>query len=349
MSQLLERLGNYHREFVIAGFHADPVLPMSAQLSDALAAGAPNTFTFLKTANMLPMDATLKDLETSIVHKYIRNRCGHWSANKAAVVDALDRMLSEYLEQRGKCCPLVVDLLSGMNLSEELDGEDVESALIRIRVHRAGLGLKTFASLSNTSLIQHSVRDLLLFFVLEQCGDTVSNDRLKTARCQFLSSNLPTFLADNEISETLFLLSSHDGKSSRTCLDSLWCRSLQILGPCAAWYKGLGGVHVLISDSPVLNNALQHVLENILEFTSGALIPHLQQHICRYLYPLMCLLSASNAPFRVTADNFVSLVIIVALIRSVVKKQTVVEASHLIETIDQFLASLRRYLELPYP
>ncbi|PWV02141.1 putative Midasin [Trypanosoma cruzi] len=63
----------------------------------------------------------------------------------------------------------------------------------------------------------------------------------------------------------------------------------------------------------------------------------------------MCLLSASNAPFRVTADNFVSLVIIVALIRSVVKKQTVVEAGHLIETIDQFLASLRRYLELPYP
>ncbi|KAF5221371.1 hypothetical protein ECC02_005613 [Trypanosoma cruzi] len=349
MSQLLERLGNYHREFVIAGFYADSVLPMSPQLSDALAAGAPNTFTFLKTANMLPMDATLKDLEASIVHKYIRNRCGHWSANKAAVVDALDRMLSEYLEQRGKCCPLVVDLLSAMNLREELDGEDVESALIRIRVHRAGLGLKTFASLSNTSVIQHSVRDLLLFFVLEQCGDTVSNDRLKTARCQFLSSNLRTFLADNEISETLFLLSSYDGKSSRTCLDSLWCRSLQILGPCAAWYKGLGGVHVLISDSPVLNNALQHVLENILEFTSGALIPHLQQHICRYLYPLMCLLSASNAPFRVTADNFVSLVIIVALIRSVVKKQTVIEASHLIETIDQFLASLRRYLELPYP
>ncbi|RNF26020.1 MDN1, midasin-like protein [Trypanosoma conorhini] len=349
MVQVLDRLGNYHREFVIGGFHADSALPISAQLSDALAAGAPNTFTLIKTAAMLPMTATLNDVKAALLHKYIRNRCGHWLVNRTIVLEALDRMMSEDLEHCVKCSPLVMDLLSAMRLCEGEEEADMVSALVRIRVHRSGLGLKTFVSLSGTALVQHSLRDLLLFFLLEQPADTVASDVLSSARSRFLSSNLSPLLAEDEMRDALLLLSPQYGHTSSASLDSLWCLALQRLGPCAAWCKGVSGLHVLVSDSPVLNSAFQEVLRLTLEATSGILVPRLQQRICRYLFPLLQHLSASNPPFQVTADNFVSLVTHVALLRSVAKKQTVFEAGALLEAIDQFLASLRRYLDLPYP
>ncbi|RNF03864.1 MDN1, midasin-like protein [Trypanosoma rangeli] len=349
MVKVLDRLGNYHREFVIGGFHADSALPMSSQLSDALAAGAPNTFTLIKTAEMLPMDATLSDMKAALLHKYIRNRCGHWLVNKPVVLEALDHMMSEDLEHSARCYPLVTDLLSAMSLTEGAEETDVESALIRIRVHRSGLGLKTLVFLSNTSLIQHSLRDVLLFFLLEQCSDTVASDMLTSARWKFLSSILSTLPAEDEMREALLLLSPHYGQISPTSLESLWCRSMHKLGPCAAWCKSIGGSYILVSDSPVLNSAFQEVFRLTLEATSGILIPRLLQCICRYLFPLLQLLFVSNPPFQLTADNFVLLVTHVALIRSVAKKQTVFEAGALLEAIDQFLASLRRYLDLPYP
>ncbi|KEG15416.1 putative dynein heavy chain [Trypanosoma grayi] len=347
--ELLGKLTRYHREFVLRGFHADSTLPISAQLSDALAAGAPNMFTLVKTATMLTAEATLVDLKAALLHKYIQNRCGHWGVNKAEILDSLERLINEDPLELHRCFPAVIDLLGAMSLREAADGADVEAALIRIRVHRSGLALRTLATSScEAALAQHSVRDLALFFILEQCRDAIPSDTLTTASRQFVSSTMAALLSEGEMNDTLLLFSPHYNQSSAMPLDSLWCRSLEVLGPHAPWLKFLRGARPLISDSPVLNTAFHRVLTTLSEAVGTVSLPQLQQRIFRYLSPLMRLIHDSNSTFQVSRENFVALVTRVALLQSVAKKQTVFDAHDLVNTIDDFFASLRRYLDVPY-
>ncbi|KAH9601131.1 Midasin AAA lid domain 5 [Trypanosoma melophagium] len=349
-----DKLTRYHREFVLTGFHADSNLPLSPQLLDALAAGAPNMFTLLKTAAMLPPDATLEDLKSALLHKYIQNRSGHWSTKKAEILEALERIvMKEEVNERQSCFPPIMDLLSAMSLQKEVqeeeEDESMEAALIRIRVQRSGLALKTLLSKKDGSVFKYSPRDLSLFFLLEQCSDNISSEMLKSTRNQFISNSLSTILSENEISETLLLLSSDYNCNSSEYLETLWCRSQYVLGPHSTWIQMLRSARILISDSPILNTSFQRMLSTLLEVIEDVVSPQLQQRVWRYLNPLLLLLFPDlSSSFQVSANNFVPLVTNVALLRSVAKKQNIFDCSTLVNTMDEFLASLRRYLDLPY-
>lgn len=176
---LLARLLSYHHTFSSVGFHADSQQPGSAQLSDALSAGAPSVFTLLRTSSLLCPDSQVGDLQKLILHRYIHNRSGHWTSFKAELLELLHRTMesgadAENADASAAGCvsgirnaeevlqalqfqvlgaeeiscavPLVTTTAEEEGLSHTAPGEssaaDVALALVRRRVHRAALALR---------------------------------------------------------------------------------------------------------------------------------------------------------------------------------------------------------------
>ncbi|KPI85510.1 hypothetical protein ABL78_5430 [Leptomonas seymouri] len=173
--RLLSRLLNYHHTFVSVGFRADSQHPGSAQLSDALAAGAPSVFTLLRTSCLLRSDSQTSDLEKFIMHRYVQNRSGHWTGLKTELLDLLHRIVGSNADESAEefaalgwedvsdakevlralqlqvsseedtlyTLPQLTDAEEGETLATSgLPSTDVAVALVCRRVHRAALALR---------------------------------------------------------------------------------------------------------------------------------------------------------------------------------------------------------------
>ncbi|KPA75401.1 putative mitochondrial hypothetical protein [Leptomonas pyrrhocoris] len=172
--QLLSRLLSYHHTFASVGFHADSQHPGSAQLSDALSAGAPSVFTLLRTSCLLRSVSQIGDLEKLILHRYVQNRSGHWTGFKAELLELLRRTMESSPDESAEGdVSDAEDVLRVLQLqafveedklcttpstSAEPEGEafttprltsiDVAVSLVRRRVHRAAFALQQLLSRS---------------------------------------------------------------------------------------------------------------------------------------------------------------------------------------------------------
>ncbi|CBH08836.1 hypothetical protein, conserved [Trypanosoma brucei gambiense DAL972] len=349
----LEMLNRYHREFLRSLFSADSALPMSTQLSDALASGTPNTFTLVKTASMLSAASNLEDLKMFIRHKYIDNRCGHWNVRKDEVATNLDMLVAAGESDACRCFPSVADLLNALSVTGSSEGsgsalESVEEALVRIRVLRSGLALRAQLTAEGSHQKCHSLSDLVLYFVLDQCADGVLSHILFESRRQLLCWTIGDALSEQGMNDVLSLISLQPTTDAAAHLDSIWCSSAPVLGPHASSLKALRDANIFISDSPVVNNSFNRMLSAMGKVVEVLSSPSLQQRIFRLLGPLARLVCSSFPQYQINVDNYVSLLTNVLLIRSVIKKQLGSTADIFFGAVDEFLSSLRNYLGLPF-
>nr|CCC46379.1 conserved hypothetical protein, fragment [Trypanosoma vivax Y486] len=348
----LDSLCHYHRQFLVSDFYADCALSLSAKLSDATAAGAPNTFTLIKTAAMLQLDATPEDLKLCILHKYIQNRCGRGNLRKEELSENLTTTVKKLCE-KDNCYPSMNDLMDALCLSkrnhgEEYVAEDIETALTRAYVHQSGLALSTRIENAEKYVISHSISDLLLFYVLEQCDVCMISNTVINASKTFLSSALRNVFPEDGVAEMLLLLSPKPSQCPVSALEYSWCCSTQVLGEHAAALKLACSTRILVSESRNLNNSLNHMLSVILRATREITSARVQQCVLRYFAPLILSLYTPSPTLQITMENFVPLVTLVALVRSVVKKHRVPHANEVVGSVDDFLTSLRIYLGLSF-
>ena len=89
----------FHQHFVLETFAADSSQPGGARLSDAVAAGAPNLFTLLKVAAMLPVGAQTSEdlclgLRKILRQRYVCHRSGSWLMKKDKLLADVDTQVT---------------------------------------------------------------------------------------------------------------------------------------------------------------------------------------------------------------------------------------------------------------
>nr|CCC89279.1 unnamed protein product [Trypanosoma congolense IL3000] len=351
-TEQIDLLARYHREFLRSVFGADTASPMSVQLSDALAAGTPNTFTLVKTGAMLRAESNQEDLKACIRHKYIDNRCGHWSIHKDGVLERMDEFLNGDRRAPHEPLPTLTNLMRALSL-EAVDEEDalpsrgLEAALVRIRVLRSGLALKT--QMENTAGVVpcHSTFDLLLYFVLDQGTDSISSDALVESRRQFLHQTMRDVLSEEEMNDIISLVYPPSVALKVSYLDSLWCSSAQVLALHANSLRALCDGNVFISDSPALNRSFNHVLHVVAEALKEPTSAYLQQQLHRFIGPLVSLVVSSVPRYQINSDNYVSLLTKMTLVRSVFRKKAPASTG-VPAAVDDFFTLLCGYLGFPF-
>ncbi|GET88084.1 hypothetical protein, conserved [Leishmania tarentolae] len=387
---LLSRLLRYHHTFVSVGFHADSQHTGTAQLSDALSAGAPSVFTLLRTSCLLQPSSLIGDLERLILHRYIHNRTGHWASFKPELLELLRRIMDgDTVENDTRSCATeAVEVLCALQLDsrgeEVLDRaaaatEDEEAAtasdlvtraLVRCRVGRASLALQRLLSESTnatehdmkdagewlkpkekrTLANRHRLEDLVLCFVLEQCGDSVPLHAVTETRRLWISHRLPAELAQRALSlvRTVFCASE--------MLEGLYARAVLLLGPHADALMSLWGSQMQVASSTLVNNALVHlcgVLRAVLASENVTTVPPATlQQLLRFAAPFARLVvKHANEESGVHTENYIPLVTYTALMCKTASKMNsrMLHAMTLVDASTSFLDSLQQHLSLPFP
>ncbi|KAG5506394.1 hypothetical protein JKF63_05897 [Porcisia hertigi] len=388
---LLSRLLRYHHTFVSVGFRADSKRARSAQLSDALSAGAPSVFTLLRTSCLLRPSSLPSDLRRLILHRYIQNRSGHWATFKPELLELLDRtmdgdakedIISSYTDEAAEVLhALWLDSPSDESVENEENtiatttttSNPVARSLVSRRVGRAALALQRLLSKSvsltdqNVKHVTESVKreeksqqhtfadhpwleDLVLWFVLEQCSDSVPLSALTEMRRLWISRRLPVELAQRALP-----LVKTDFCSSEM-LTGLYTRAVLLLGPHADVFAVLWRSQMQVTSSTLVNKALVHlcgVLQTALASHNATTVPlGTFQQLLRLAAPFAQLVvQHAGEEYSLHTDNYIPLVTYTALMCKAASKMNppTPHAVALVQAGTSFLESLQQHLSLPFP
>ncbi|KAK7202204.1 Midasin [Novymonas esmeraldas] len=385
-AHLLSRLVRYHHTFVSVGFHADTQHAGSAQLSDALSAGAPSLFTLLRTSRLLLPSSRTSDLERLILHRYIRNRSGHWASFKSELLELLRRVMDgDAGEGEGATGDSeAADVLRALQLEDgdvrrgagRAAGDEaavsaadsVAEALVQRRVRRAALALQGHLSksagaalvdvkaeeakppLSTTAARDHRLEDLLLCFVLDQCSDSVPVDAVTEARRSWLAQHLPADVAQRALPVVRTDL------CAPAMLEGLYVRANLLLGPNAGALTALWSSRTQVASSALVNSAVAQLCEALQAVLAGhhatATPPAVSQRLLRLAAPFARLVvQHGDEDHGVHTDNYIPLVTFTALLcRAAAKVDPPTQhAAALAHAGARFLDALQQHLDLPFP
>ncbi|CBZ26594.1 conserved hypothetical protein [Leishmania mexicana MHOM/GT/2001/U1103] len=387
--RLLWRLLRYHQTFVSVGFHADSQRTGTALLSDALSAGAPSVFTLLRTSCLLRPSSLIADLERLILHRYIHNRTGHWASFKPELLELLRRIMDGDMEENDTAafadeamevlCALRLDGRDDEMFDRAAATEDEEAAtasdpvaraLVCRRVGRSALALQRLLSESasatehdikdaaeaakqnekRTLANRHRLEDLVLWFVLEQCSDSVPLHAVTETRRLWISHRLPAELAQRVLSVV------RTDFCSPEMLAGLYTRAVLLLGPHTDALTALWGSQMQVASSTLVNNALVHlcgVLQAAFASHNATPVPPATfQQLLRLAAPFARLVvQHANEEYGVHTDNYIPLVTYTALVCKAASKMnpSMPHAMTLAHAATSFLDSLQQHLGLPFP
>ncbi|CAG9573097.1 conserved hypothetical protein [Leishmania major strain Friedlin] len=386
--RLLSRLLRYHQTFVSVGFHADSKQTGTAQLSDALSAGAPSVFTLLRTSCLLRPSSLVGDLERLILHRYIHNRSGHWASFKPELLELLRRIMDGDIKENDTAAfaEEAMELLWALRLDGRGDemfdraaaAEDEEAAtasdpvarvLVCRRVGRAALALQRLLSESASATEHdmkdaaeaakqekrtltncHRLEDLVLCFILEQCSDSVPLHAVTETRRLWISHHLPAELAQRALSLV------RTGFCSPEMLAGLYTCAVLLLGPHADALTALRGSRMQVVSSTLVNNALVHLCSVLqaafASYNATPVPPATFQQLLRLAAPFARLVvQLANEEYGVHTDNYIPLVTYTALVCKAVSKMNppMPHAMALVHAATSFLDSLQQHLGLPFP
>lgn len=347
--QVMSKLAAYHQRFVQEAFHADPSRPLMAQLPDALASGAPNLFTLLRTASMLGPSASVADLERAVLHRYLDNRSGHWRYMKEELLAMLTEILQDPFAASTRAA-VVADSIAAMQLHASASGEEeacpsLALSLARCRVARLSLALRKLTALSSQVETPAerlpSLLDVALLFVLDQCSDSTPLAEVALLRREALLQCVPN-------SSHAAVHSLVDAKYAMPgMLPHLYCRATITFGPHAHRLALLPMMRLQVSDSTLVNSCVGQVLEAVQRCLEHAMVPDVLQHLLGGVVPFLRELSTRTA---IDAENYVSLATRAIVLRDTAQQlPSLGGASELMSTLHGFLTTLRRYLDLPFP
>ncbi|KAG5502578.1 hypothetical protein JIQ42_05647 [Leishmania sp. Namibia] len=323
--RLLSRLLRYHHTFVSVGFCADSQHTGSAQLSDALSAGAPSMFTLLRTSRLLRPNSLVADLERLILHRYIHNRSGHWVGFKPGLLELLRCMMDSDanegdIESFGENAVEVLRALrlggrgdemldTAANAAEDEEGaaagDAVARALVCRRVDRSALALQRLLSeLDNAT--EQDIKD-----AAEPMKQREKKPRA-LASCHRLEDLVLCFVLEqcrdsvslHAVTKTRRLWISHRLSAelaqralsvvrtdfcSSEMLGVLYTRAVLLLGPHADALKALWGSQMQVFSSTFVNSALAQLcgaLQAVLDNCSAAAVrPATFQQLLRIAAP----------------------------------------------------------------
>ncbi|KAG5479950.1 hypothetical protein LSCM1_06368 [Leishmania martiniquensis] len=289
---LLSRLLRYHHTFVSVGFHADSQHTGSAQLSDALSAGAPSVFTLLRTSRLLRPSSLVADLERLILHRYIHNRSGHWVGFKPELLELL-RCTMDRDADEGDTEPFddeTVEVLRALRLgcrgdemfdqaADAAEGaeaagasEPVAKALVCRRVDRSALALHLLLS-EVASTLKQDVKDAAEPVKLRErkLRNIANSHRLEDLVLCFVLDQCRDSVPLHAVTKARQLWISHrlSAELARRALSLvrkdycspemfavLYARAVLLLGPHADALKALWGSQMQVTSSTFVNSAL---------------------------------------------------------------------------------------------
>ncbi|EPY18521.1 midasin [Strigomonas culicis] len=352
---LVLKLNRYHKEFVRVAFRANTFLSESIALSDALAAGAPNTFTLLRCCKMLALDSSLEGFSDTLLHCYVKNRSGHWRVHREELEQLLHDIVAtshpDTLHQ-----PSLQDLGDALTLRPveghaNIDEEeaDLHSALVKSRVHRALMALTVALRLqtavgSESGGAAPAVQDLLLHLTVDQCNDSVPTEPLVQSRVAAIRAlSLPQEL-EQQVLRVLKVQYCHS-----SMLPELFCRALEVLGPHALLLSSARlAPSSHFTNSPLVNTAASSLTRGLLEYMADLSSPELFLDVLRVSAPLLQQLGGPEN--SVHADNYLGVTTNALLVHALLQQQPLADAPReLMRLVESLLQMLEHHLELPFP
>jgi midasin len=315
-TRAVDAVASFHHRFLQWSFGVNAKQAFDASMSDAISAGAPNNFTFIKSLEMIEAE-TSEEIREAVRHRYLRNRTGSWANKQGTLNEEIDAM--------------------SLDRVAEWDSIDLQHASVLEHLHSGGLD-KVRVRRSALHMMRkdrvHRPEHDLLFFLLDMCYDAgfaseaTTSERLAVLDRYGSANNLTIATSSNLL-------------STFASIDELWIRLEFAVGHYLRCSEALSDpLH--ISDSASVNRALVELLASLKQFFSSASILIHTMKIAKFTNELLKQVQVLHQSGGFSERSSIGLVCCVMLIASAAKKSNCCEA--VVIFCENFLDACRRYL-----